>query len=153
MIIQGYVSVFNVRDAHSDTVSPVAFDKFMEKIDFSKQLIPLMVDHSPPYVGFVTELEIHEKCGLWAVFKTFPSQQRYIKDLFATQRKIGLSIGYVTTESATTWAEAGEERILRGIDLKEVSLVSHPSNPKTWATVRDTSFSLKHFSMKKGTLS
>lgn len=137
MIVQGYASVFNVRDKHLDTISPVAFDKFVAETDLSKQLLPLTVAHEPPYVGFTTSLEIHERRGLWATFEIFKTHQPYVRDLFSSGRDIGLSIGFETTESASEWTKEGEERIVRGINLREISLVSHPSNPEAWATITE----------------
>lgn len=135
MIVQGYVSVFNVQDKHLDTMSPVAFDKFVAETDLSKQLLPLMMAHEPPYMGFATDLEIHENHGLWASFEIFPTRRPIVSDLFASGRDIGFSIGYECTEHASECTKEGEQRILRGVVVREVSLVSHPANPETWATI------------------
>jgi HK97 family phage prohead protease len=135
MIVSGYASVFNVRDKHLDTVSPVAFDEFLKSADLSEQLIPLMVAHEPPYVGYLTRAEVHEKRGLYAEFKIFSTHEEYVIELFSSGRNIGLSIGFETTRSDSHYTDEGEIRTIYGINLKEVSLVSHPSNPETWATI------------------
>lgn len=114
LIIRGYASRFNERDAGGDRVKRGAFAaSLLSRAD----LVPMLSDHQRP-IGRWTRMR-EDDTGLWVEGEvTDPSIARLIRKGSIS----GLSIGYHTRRASPS----GSGRDLVEIDLKEVSLVAFP---------------------------
>lgn len=132
MRVHGYASYFNYEDASGDNVSPVAFDHWLEKIDLSTKMVPLLWGHENPPIGMIDEATI-TRDGLWIVATILPTSRPFVRDIFRTERQVGLSMGYECLAHDSDCEN--DKRVLTKIKLVEVSLVHSPMNDKCWAFI------------------
>jgi HK97 family phage prohead protease len=132
-IIEGYASVFGgAPDSYGDIIAPGAFAASLTKHKRAGTM-PLMLwghDSFSPPIGNWTDMAEDGK-GLWVQGQTDledPMGQRVHR---ALKRKAmrGLSIGYETIESDKDSKRPGV-RILKEVDLWEVSPVNFPAQPR-----------------------
>jgi HK97 family phage prohead protease len=125
-VISGYASTY-AKDAYGDVVSPGAF---AQSITDKKGKYPILFGHdSTAVVGFSTHVsEDHKGLQMDAQLSLGTSGGRDAFELIKTARavdfKMGLSIGFITRE----WDMEGDVRVLKEIDLWEVSLTVFPAN-------------------------
>jgi HK97 family phage prohead protease len=125
---EGYGSTFNNLDLVGDVVAPGAFGKSLDAAD----RLPLMLwMHDPTMVpGKWLEMEEDRK-GLYVKGELADTQLgREAHTLLKMEAVSGLSIGFRTL--AADWAEDEERgvfRVLKELDLVEVSIVSMAANP------------------------
>lgn len=140
----GYGSVFNNKDFWDDIVLPGAFTKSLAQ----KMPVMLWQHNSDEPIGIWTALTEDEK-GLYVEGKLLINDVTRAKEAHAllTAKAIsGLSIGY----RATSWewqkdaATNDSVRLLKEVDLWEISLVTFPANEsarvgdvKSLKTIRD----------------
>jgi HK97 family phage prohead protease len=128
--IEGYVSVYNVRDYHNEIVVPGAFAESLS-VQQREGRYPLMLwshDPSEP-IGVWDDLADDGK-GLYGKGKLLvddnvPTADR-VYSLVKHGAVQGLSIGYREVE--TDPAENGGPRKLKKLNLYEASVVSFPAN-------------------------
>lgn len=126
--VEGYASVFDSVDLVGDTVVPGAFQKSLE----SRGLPAMHFEHlrwATP--GMWVKAEEDDK-GL-KVTGQLTRDHSLAKDLRASLRHgtvRGLSIGFVIRDSE----QKGDNRILKEIDLYEVSFTAQPAEPQAVVT-------------------
>lgn len=132
-VIEGYASVFGgAPDSYGDIITPGAFAASLTKHKRAGTM-PLMLwghDSFSPPIGNWTDMAEDGK-GLWVQGQADledPMGQRVHR---ALKRKAmrGLSIGYETVESDKDEKRPGV-RILKEVDLWEVSPVNFPAQPR-----------------------
>ena len=133
LIIAGYASLFGLPDLAGDVVARGAFQTSLLRVPASS--IRMLYQHNPerPIGRWVEAFE--DQVGLWMrgqVEPTHPETQK-IAALIQAGLADGLSIGFRTLEA--TQRPAGG-RILKTIDLREVSIVTFPMLPRARFRVR-----------------
>lgn len=131
-IIEGYGSVFDVKDSYDDIIKPGAYLDTL-KAHKSAGTMPAMLwqhDSAQP-IGVWLEMVEDEK-GLRVrgqlLLTTVRGREAY--ELLKAGAMNGLSIGFM----AKSWSYEGELRILTAIDLWELSVVTFPANTKATIT-------------------
>lgn len=114
----GYASLFDIPDAAHDTVRRGAF---LQTIADHERPIPLLWQHQPTQkIGEIEHISEDEK-GLRVIAKVDAAGSRAAKAL-RSRAVNGLSFGY----RARDYRKSSKGRELLGVDLFEVSLVTHP---------------------------
>lgn len=127
--VSGYASTFGNVDLGNDVVMPGAFDRTLK--DGHK--IRFLAHHRPDQVLGVPEHLKVDKKGLFGQWKIVPTQlgeETY--QLLKAGALDSFSIGYVVKDSE--FADNGEVRQLKDIELLECSVVSIPMNPEAVVT-------------------
>ena len=128
--VEGYASVFNSVDLVGDTILPGAFQKSLE----SGRSVGMQLEHlrwiTP---GMWTDMHEDEK-GL-RVTGQLTRDHSVAQDIRASMRHgtiRGFSIGYVVPAGGAE--QKGDNRLLKEIDLREVSFTATPAEPKAEIT-------------------
>jgi HK97 family phage prohead protease len=125
---EGYASVFGNIDSYQDVMMPGAFSKSLGR----KQKYSLYWQHSMmKMLGSITE-SYEDANGLYVKGRINCSTAMG-KDIYALLKSgdiTGMSIGYITRECEYD----NQLRMLKEVDLIEVSLVSEPANPLAQVT-------------------
>ena len=114
----GYAGLFDIPDADRDTIRKGAF---RDTLASRHEPLPLLWQHRPDQPIGVIESIAEDDRGLRVVARIDNSNSLAAK-LLQQGKVSGLSFGYRAREASRS--EAGRE--LLGIDLFEVSLVTHP---------------------------
>lgn len=126
--IEGYASVFGVRDSYNEVVQPGAFADSLAKHK-REGTFPLMLwQHNPDEpIGVWNDLSDDGK-GLWGKGQLLQGVRRADEVLIMLKAGAvqGMSIGY--REIDVEPAESGGPRKLLKLDLMEASVVSFPAN-------------------------
>jgi len=125
---KGYGSVFDVRDGWDDIVLKGAFTKSLE----SKTPVMLWQHNDAEPIG-VYDLVKEDNLGLYMeghllVDGVVRAKEAYV--LLKNKAINGLSIGYIPVKWEWESHDDVRVRLLKEIDLWEVSLVTFPANPK-----------------------
>lgn len=136
LIISGYASLFGLPDLAGDVVERGAFETSLRRLPAAA--IRMLYQHDPdrPIGRWVEAVE--DQAGLWmrgVVEPNHPDTQK-IAALIQAGLADGLSIGFRTLE-ATPRPSGG--RLLKTIDLREVSIVTFPMLPRARLRVRGSS--------------
>lgn len=117
-VISGYASKFNMVDLGGDTIAPGAY-----KSSLTKRQPVMLWQHRPDQPIGVWEAK-EDGEGLWVEGRiaTNSTLGRDAYELAKIGAVKGLSIGYSVTQKE----KRGNGRILKGVDLFEVSLVTFP---------------------------
>ena len=132
---EGYGSIFGNIDLGNDVIQKGAFTKSLESRPPSK--VKLLYRHkSDMPIGVYDEIREDEK-GLYVkgriALKTRAGAEAY--ELLKIGALDGLSIGFKTNPKGVSYEDRGQRRIIKEVDLMEVSLVTFPMNPKATVTV------------------
>lgn len=132
---EGYGSIFGNLDLGNDVIQKGAFTKSLESRPPSK--VKLLYQHkSDMPIGVYDEIREDAK-GLYVkgriALKTRAGAEAY--ELLKIGALDGLSIGFKTNPKAVSYEDRGQKRIIKEVDLMEVSLVTFPMNPKATVTV------------------
>ena len=114
----GYAGLFDIPDADRDTIRKGAFSATLAS---RNEPLPLLWQHRPDQPIGVIESIAEDHRGLRVVARIDNTNSLAAK-LLQQGKVSGLSFGYRAREASRS--EAGRE--LLGIDLFEVSLVTHP---------------------------
>ena len=143
----GYASVFGVIDYYDDEILRGAFAK-----SISEKMPVMLWQHDRTEPIGVYESIREDDIGLWIEGRLLldleKGREAYI--LLKNQAIRGLSIGYVPTQWEWENRDNRHIRVLKEIDLWEVSLVTFPANPKALVddvknikTIRDVEDTLR----------
>lgn len=141
---KGYGSIFNNVDGGGDLIAPGAFKKSLKEWKARKKLPPMLLQHGgfigPAEdgipVGAYTSMEEDEN-GLLVegyLFALDTQKGKYIHEGMKAGSLDGLSIGYIARDVAYGRKPDEPRRTLKGIDLREVSIVTFPMNDKSRVT-------------------
>lgn len=123
---EGHGSVFNNEDSYGDIVVPGAFTKSLEEHKAAGTLPAMLWQHDPAQpIGVYSEMREDQR-GLYVKGQLLleTAKGREVHAMIKAKAVRGLSIGFVTR--AWEWKE--ENRIVKDVDLWEVSLVTFPAN-------------------------
>ena len=131
---EGYGSIFGNVDLGNDVIQAGAFSKSLRKRPAEK--VKLLYQHkSDMPIGVFDEIKEDEN-GLYVkgrlALQTQAGKEAY--ELLKMGALDGLSIGFKTTPKNVSYENRGQRRIIKEVDLMEVSLVTFPMNPQ--ATVQ-----------------
>ena len=131
---EGYGSVFGNKDLGNDVIEAGAFAKSLKKR--KPQNVKLLYQHkSDMPIGVFDEIKEDEH-GLVVkgrlALKTQAGAEAY--ELLKMGALDGLSIGFRVNPQEVSYDKRANKRIIKEVDLMEVSLVTFPMNPQ--ATVR-----------------
>lgn len=132
---EGYGATFGNVDHGGDVILQGAFKNTLLK----NNVIPVLYQHnSREPVGVYTELK-EDSHGLYVKGK-LPKEDALVRDRIIPQMKVGsiakMSIGYMVIDRV--WE--GEVRVLKEIDLYEISLVTFPMNDQANITGMKSAF-------------
>lgn len=138
----GYGSVFGVKDSHHDIVIKGAFSKSLKAWSEKGKLPALLWQHKPSEpIGVYTKM-IEDENGLYFEGRLLIDDDPLAKRAYAHMKAgslTGFSIGYKLNDYE--WDKDKSAFILKEIDLKEVSLVTFPSNEDAQLTDIKTTLS------------
>lgn len=120
----GYASKFNGVDSHGDTIVPGAYAKTVTNRD---RPIAMRWNHTGPVIGKWLKVEEDER-GLYVEGELTPGHS-VASDVYALMKHgavSGLSIGYRVPAGGSE--KKGDVRLLKQIDLVEISVVESPAD-------------------------
>jgi HK97 family phage prohead protease len=137
---EGYAAIFGNVDLKGDIIDSKAFDNTLEQFKAEGTLPHLFFQHNPNIVvGEYTDMKIDSK-GLKVEGVLWVANNKLGRDavesagvarnILKSKARKGLSIGFITKDSEWTQKNGNDVRILKEIDLHEVSVVSGPANPQ-----------------------
>jgi len=147
-IIEGFASVFGVKDSWGDVVTEKAFDRTLDEKTASD--IRMLRGHNPNVIiGEWTEMDIREQGGQKGFFM---KGQLYLDmedgknaaKLIQRKQLDGLSIGAGIVKGTSTYGDDGT-RFLNDLDLLENSVVTFPANTKARISTIKTAHDLALF--------
>ena len=127
---EGYGSVFGNKDLGNDVIESGAFAKSLKKK--KPYQVKLLYQHkSDMPIGVFDTIREDDK-GLYVkgrlALKTQAGQEAY--ELLKMGALDGLSIGFRVNPQEVSYDKRANKRIIKEVDLMEVSLVTFPMNPK-----------------------
>lgn len=132
--VEGYGSVFGVKDSYSDVIQKGAFEKSIKQHKSDKSMPALLWQHdSAQPIGVWSEMSEDDN-GLKVKGRLAMDTEKG-KEAYALLKMgaiSGLSIGYMT--NTYQYDEKTDIRTLTEVDLWEVSLVTFPANTKARVT-------------------
>lgn len=143
MSFSGYGAVFGNVDSYGDVISAGAFSKNLAEMHQKQAPWPLMLSQ---HGAWQMTAEDMTPIGKWTSFAEDGKGLKVEGQLADTQRGrdmhtlmkmgaiSGLSIGYIAKESVPRSKPEEPRRLLKAIDLVEVSIVSRPANGKAQVT-------------------
>lgn len=129
--VAGYASVFDVRDAQKSAVLPGAFQKSLAAWRDRGRSPPMLWAHDPEQpIGVWTSLaEDRRGLKVTGTINLDVEQGRETWALVKQRAVTGLSIGFTVVEEG--YDKANDLRLLKEVDLWEISVVVFPANPET----------------------
>ena len=127
--IEGYASVFGITDQGGDVVVAGAYRRSLDRLKREGRAVKMLWQHDPAQpIGIWEDIREDPK-GLWVRGRilTEVEKGREAAALIAAGAIDGLSIGYRTV---TAEKDAKGQRLLREVELWEVSLVTFPMLPE-----------------------
>lgn len=120
--IAGYAALFNIADGACDTICPGAFARSLAE---RSDPLPLYWQHRPTQRIGTVESVCEDNRGL-RVIACVENIHSRAAQLLRSRAVTGLSFGY----RARRYRMLAAGRLLEDIELLEVSLVTHPLQPK-----------------------
>ena len=129
-IFEGYASVFGNKDLGNDVVMAGAFRKSLKSKGVRKIKMLFQHDTKEP-IGIYTQIK-EDANGLRVQGQLAMNTQkgREVYELMKMGAIDGLSVGYRVDAKGYSYDERGKKRMLREVDLMEISAVTFPMNPK-----------------------
>lgn len=146
MEFEGYGAVFGNVDSYGDVIQAGAFAKFLADVKAGAQPWPAMLSQ---HGGWQMTAQDMTPIGVWTDFSEDGHGLKVSGVLADTERGTehykllkmsprpaldGMSIGYIAKESEPRSKPEDPRRLLKRIDLIEVSLVTRPANGKARVT-------------------
>jgi HK97 family phage prohead protease len=127
--IEGYASLFGVTDQGGDVVVAGAYRRSLDRLRAEGRQVKMLWQHDPAQPIGVWEVIREDTKGLWVSGRilTDVERGREAAALISAGAIDGLSIGYRTV---TAQKDAKGQRLLREVELWEVSLVTFPMLPE-----------------------
>ena len=129
-VFQGYGSIFGNKDLGNDVVVQGAFAKSIGKK--GAKAVKMLYQHRPDEpIGVFDEI-IEDNRGLKVKGRLAMGTQRgrEVYELMKMGALDGLSIGYRVSPKGADYDDRGKKRLLKEVDLMEISAVTFPMNPK-----------------------
>jgi len=126
----GYGSIFGNKDLGNDVVVQGAFAKSIGRK--GAKAVKMLYQHRPDEpIGVFDEI-IEDSRGLKVKGRLAMGTQRgrEVYELMKMGALDGLSIGYRVSPKGADYDERGKRRLLKEVDLMEISAVTFPMNPK-----------------------
>ena len=145
-LFEGYGSVFGNKDLGNDVIEKGAFTKSLRKR--KNKGVKLLYQHkSDMPIGVFDEVK-EDDHGLVVkgrlALKTQAGAEAY--ELLKMGALDGLSIGFRVNPSEVTYDKRNNKRIIKEVDLMEVSLVTFPMNPQaTVMSVKGEQYSIREW--------
>lgn len=139
-IFSGYGAVFGNIDAYGDVIAPGAFKSTLESYHKAGKYPPMLLQHGGlgardndglPIGVWTAMAEDNE--GLKVEGKLVGMETEVVKRVYSLMKEgalDGLSIGYRAKEFSLGAKVGDPRRMLKGVDLVEVSVVTFPANSK-----------------------
>lgn len=127
VVVSGLASVFNGVDSYNDTILPGAYQKTIGAWSARQWPMPMLMNHSPSdLIGRWTEMREDDR-GLVVTGELTPGHSKAADAISSLRHQAltGLSIGF---RAVAADMEKDGRRLLREIDLYEVSLVTMPAD-------------------------
>lgn len=133
--IEGYASLFGIRDQGGDVVQPGAYGKSLARLRAEGRAVRMLWQHDPAQPIGVWEEIVEDSRGLRVRGRilTDVEKGREAASLVAAGAIDGLSIGY---RPIVAEKDAKGLRLLREVELWEVSLVTFPMLPEARVGVK-----------------
>jgi uncharacterized protein len=127
--VQGYASLFGVRDQGGDVVQKGAYAASLKALAASGRRVKMLWQHDPAQPIGVWEDVREDATGLWVKGRILADVERgrEAAALLAAGAIDGLSIGYRTLRAER---DGKGQRLLAELELWEVSLVTFPMLPE-----------------------
>ena len=127
---EGYGSVFNNTDLGNDVIKNGAFMKSLKKRGYKS--VKLLYQHKSDMPIGVFDSIKEDQHGLYVkgrlALKTQAGRDAY--ELLKMGALDGLSIGFRANPDQVSYDKRSRKRIIKEVDLMEISLVTFPMNPK-----------------------
>jgi HK97 family phage prohead protease len=144
-VFSGYGAMFGNVDAYGDVIEKGAFAESLKEWKAQGKLPPMLLQHGG---GFMGGADDWLPVGKWTdmvenakglkvegeLFALGTERGQYIYEGLKAGALDGLSIGFMTRKSKMGTKPGEPSRTLLEIDLKEVSIVTFPANPKARVT-------------------
>ena len=129
-MFEGYASVFGNKDLGNDVVVAGAFKKSVKSKGARKIKMLFQHDTKEP-IGVYTKIQ-EDANGLRVQGQLAMNTQkgREVYELMKMGAIDGLSVGYRVDAKGYSYDERGKKRMLKEVDLMEISAVTFPMNPK-----------------------
>ena len=127
---EGYGSTFNNIDLDDDVIQKGAFLDSIKGLDYQ---IPLFYGHQYDSENILGLAEVKEdERGLFVKGQIYleDSKSKKIYNLMKNRVLKSMSIGFLTKEHSYESRETKSVRVIKKAELKEVSIVPFPANPK-----------------------
>lgn len=127
---EGYASVFGNKDLGNDVVVQGAFEKSLRNKDPKRVKMLFQHDTKTP-IGIYTDIREDRK-GLYVKGQLAMQTQKgkEVYELMKMGAIDGLSVGYRVDAKGYSFDERGKKRLLKEVDLMEISAVTFPMNPR-----------------------
>ena len=127
---EGYASVFGNKDLGNDVVVQGAFEKSLRNKDPKRVKMLFQHDTKTP-IGIYTDIREDRK-GLYVKGQLAMQTQkgREVYELMKMGAIDGLSVGYRVDAKGYSYDERGKKRLLKDVDLMEISAVTFPMNTR-----------------------
>jgi HK97 family phage prohead protease len=129
-VFTGYGSIFGNKDLGNDVVVDGAFTKSIARK--GAKAVKLLYQHRPDEpIGVFDEI-VEDRRGLKVKGRLAMGTQRgrEVYELMKMGALDGLSIGYRVDPRDVEYDEKGKRRLLKSVDLMEISAVTFPMNPR-----------------------
>lgn len=128
----GYASVFGTVDLHQEIVSKGAFNESLKKWKHRQQMPKMLWQHDPKIPIGLWQNIYEDDYGLFVKGKLLLDIQQGKEAYFLLKSGVvdGLSIGFEVVKAQ----KKDKKRILKEIDLYEISLVTFAANPAAKVT-------------------
>lgn len=133
-MFEGYGSIFGNKDLGNDVVEAGAFSKSLRKRKPNQVKLLWQHKQDQPIGVFETIKEDGDGLQVKGRLALGTQQGREAFELMKMGALDGLSIGYKADPNKQSYDERRRRRMLKEVDLMEISLVTFPMNPKARVT-------------------
>jgi HK97 family phage prohead protease len=146
--VEGYAATFGgPPDDFGDIVMPNAFTSSLAEMKASGRPLPMLWSHDPgePIGGWTSAAEDQRGLKVAGTLDDSVQRAREVRSLAMSGAVSGLSIGY---RVKTAERDRAGNRLLKAVDLMEVSLVVVPANSRARLTSVKSTLGIERFQRK-----